>query len=51
MEFCSTDVTVTPFSNIIGGIEKIDIMESNTAAIRIQILKVIFAIILFRRTI
>ena len=44
VEFCSTDVTVTPLSNIIGGIEKIAISESRTAAISIQILNVIFIV-------
>ena len=42
VEFCFTDVIITPSSNIIGGIEKIAIRESRTAAISIQILNVIF---------
>ncbi len=42
VEFCMTDDTITPFSNIVGGIEKIAIKERRIAMISIQILNVIF---------
>ena len=46
VEFCLIDVTTTPSSNIVGGIEKIAIRESRIATISIQILIVIFIVFL-----